>query len=264
MSFQIGEENWWRLRRLKLSGAAEVLGKAPVSVKPVLAREDLLEVLYLVHQRYVEVGIIDESSSLWTTPYHFLSETRFFATYLGNEGPLSVAAIVFDSPQGLPSDEIFSEELKNIRKRKRFLAEFFSLASLPKMKARNTLFYLFRMLYQYATFRGVTDIVIAIHPKHADFYERLLLFSRRGDRRKHPKFKGASFILEHLDLKKAKHRYYKVYKNFPPPFNLYHFFEKAQLPKKELFSAIVNAPSLGDILSIDDLKIRSKIRINSL
>lgn len=239
-SQNLREEKWWRLRRLKLTRAGEALG-GQISVRPSLTVEELLRVWRFVHQRYVEVGLVPKEEPLWLTPYHFLPETRFFATYLGEKGPLSAAGIVFDSVKGLPSDALFQYCLEGLRRKGRRLVEFFSLASRPLMAARNTLFHLFRVLYRYALFCGATDIVIAIHPKHADFYEKILLFSRLGDRRHHFQFSAASFILEHLNLKEAPALYRRAYRDFPQEYNLYYFFSRERVPEENLFPQIKQA-----------------------
>ncbi len=231
----LSEEDWWRLRRLKLTRTHEVL-MGEIRVKAALTPPSLFEYWRLVYERYVEVGLLDKTASFWTTPYHFLPETRFFGTYIGEEGPESVAGIVFDGITGLPSDALYKDVLDDLRGKQK-LAEIFSLASRKDMKARNTLFHLFRILYRYALFCGAEGLVIAIHPKHADFYERILLFERVGERRAHLQFQ-TSFTLEYLSLTEAPARYWRAYKNFPAEYNLYHFFKTKGLPEEKMFSYI--------------------------
>ncbi len=231
--YSVTGEDWWRLRRLKLTQAHAAL-QGEVHVQAALTPPELLSFWRMVHQRYVEAGLVDQGVGLWTTPYHFLPETRFFGTFLGKEGPLCVAAIVFDSVAGLPVDMLYRAELDRLRAKGARLAEIFSLASKRDMVSRNTLFHLFRVLYRYALFCGVTDLVIAIHPKHADFYERLLLFELVGERRLHVSF-GVSFVLEHLDLQEAPRRYREAYRHFPKEYNLYYFFSQRDLPEEKLF-----------------------------
>ncbi len=230
---QIAEEDWWRLRRLKLTQAHAAL-QGEVRVQAALTPPELLSFWRMVHQRYVETGLVDQGLGLWTTPYHFLPETRFFGAFVGEEGPLCVAGVVFDSVAGLPADVLYRAELDRLRAKGGRLAEIFSLASQKEMAARNTLFHLFRVLYRYALFCGATDLVVAIHPKHTDFYEKLLLFERLGERRHHVSF-GVSFVLEHLDLKEAPKRYREAYRNFPKEYNLYYFFKERDLPEERHF-----------------------------
>jgi len=134
---KISEEDWWRLRRLKLTQARAAL-QGEVRVQAALTPPELLSFWRMVHQRYVEAGLVDQGLGLWTTPYHFLPETRFFGTFLGEEGPLCVAAIVFDSVAGLPADVLYRSELDRLRAKGARLGEIFSLASKRDMVARSS------------------------------------------------------------------------------------------------------------------------------
>ena len=217
-AFQIGSEDWWRLRRLKLSGVSESLTE--LENTSVIRTNDPLEIkalLNFVKKRYEELEIVPPS---WVPPS---CAGPFFAAYLkDSEGPASCAALI---EKNLPSERVFTEEIRRIRKWfRRKPAEVTFLATKPDLRARNTIFHLFKAIYRYALSRKITDLLVGINPKHADFYEKVLLFERLGPRREHPFLPGLSVVLEHLDLKKAKERYFRVYGAFPREFNLYHFF----------------------------------------
>jgi len=216
-AFQVGTEDWWRLRRLKLSGVSDSLqnfrNTRVVCAKTTLEIKALLK---FVAERYKELEIVPPS---WSPPSF---SGRFFVAYLKDlKGPASCAALI---EKDLPCERVFTKEVRRIKRWFRRPAEITLLATKPDMRARNTIFHLFRALYRYASSRKITDLLVCINPKHADFYEKILLFERKGPRREHPFLPGLSVILEHLDLKKAKERYFQIYGAFPDGFNLYRFF----------------------------------------
>ncbi len=215
--FRIGEENWWRLRRLKLSKAAESLLDSQ-GVRVISSKDPLEQKVFLdfVKARYEELEILPPHCAFPAYPW------RFFAAYLpGQKGPASCAALV---EERLPCAEVYPKELRRIKGWRRKVAEITLLATRADWEARNTIFHLFRAIYRYATRQKITDLVVCINPKHADFYEKILLFRRKGERKNHPFLPGLAVILEHLDLKQAPKEYFRVYQHFPPEFNLYQFF----------------------------------------
>ncbi|WP_022853015.1 N-acyl amino acid synthase FeeM domain-containing protein [Thermodesulfatator atlanticus] len=217
MSFQIGSEDWWRLRRLKLSGVPEAITN-PGNLK-IIETTDKIEkksFFEFVKKRYVKLGIVPPD---WAPPP---LPGRFFAAYLKDlAGPACVALLV---DKRLPCEGPYKKELKKIKGWRNKIAEITLVATQPSLKARNAIFYVFRRIYYFSLKNGITDLVVCINPKYADFYEKILLFERKGPRMPHPFLPNLGVVLEHLNLKKAEKKYYEVYKNFPEPFNLYQFF----------------------------------------
>ncbi|OAG27605.1 N-acyl amino acid synthase FeeM domain-containing protein [Thermodesulfatator autotrophicus] len=217
MIFSIGSEDWWRLRRLKLSGISDLLinpnGFKVIETSEKLEAKPLLE---FIRERYLELGIVDET---WDPPF---LKGRFFAVY--HKESVYPGAVALLVEKTLPAREVYSKELKKIEGWRRRLAEITLLATHPQLKAKNAIFLVFKKIYYYSQRKGITDLVVCINPKHADFYEKILLFERKGSRKPHPFLPGLSVILEHLDLKKAKDKYLKAYSPFPKELNLYHFF----------------------------------------
>ncbi|WP_457755664.1 N-acyl amino acid synthase FeeM domain-containing protein [Thermodesulfatator indicus] len=216
--FSVGSEDWWRLRRLKLSGVSDLLVN-PNGFKVIETSEPLESkpLLQFIKERYLELGIIDKN---WQLPP---LKGRFFAVYHPESPyPGAVALLV---EKDLPAKKIYSKELKKIQGWRKRLAEITLLATHPKLKAKNAIFIVFKNIYRYSLRKGITDLVVCINPKHTDFYEKILLFERKGARKPHSFIPGLPVILEHLDLKKAKEKYLKIYSSFPEELNLYHFFE---------------------------------------
>lgn len=217
-------DRWWRFRRLTISKVAESLHDHDLKIIFASKRNQYAEAFSLAHQRYLEAGIISpQPHGFWLTPYHVLEDTRVVMAYLDGQ-PSCTASIVFDSTYGLPSDDIYSPELENLRCEGRKLAEFCSLSALPTMPARNTLFAVYRFLFRYAVSRGCTDIIISIRPQHANFYTRILPFEEYGPLRSYPKFVDLQAILQRLEIADATERLQQAYRDFPDEINLYKFF----------------------------------------
>lgn len=214
----------WRLRRLALSPLAKAFHHRDMEIVFASSQKQYTDAFHLAHQRYLETGIINpQSDGLWMTPFHAQEDTRVALSYLDGV-PVCTASIIFDSEHGLPSDEIYHSELNELRQQGRKLVEFSSLASLPVISKQNIFFFLFRFLFRYVVKCGSSDIVISIHPKHADFYSRILFFEQYGSLRYYPKFIKAKAILERLNITAATELMLTAYRDFPNSMNLFKFF----------------------------------------
>ena len=222
--------NKWREKRLYLSKVHEALTNIVVNISFACTKDELETTFKFVHDRYLTVGLIGkpEKDGMWITPFHVLDSTKVATARLGNLMSCTATAVM-DSEIGLPCEEIYHDEVQTIRDKGGRVTEFCSFAALPNMEARNTIFYIFRLLFRYVTYLGATDLFIAIRPRHANFYEKILLFERLGGLKRYPKFDSGDFFLEHLDLKNAPFRYEAIYSKFPPEINLYEFFVKRDI-----------------------------------
>jgi hypothetical protein len=60
---------------------------------------------------------------------------------------------------------------------------------------------MFNLIFIFARrIRNADDFVIEVHPRHADYYRRLLLFERIGPERCCPRVAGSPAVLLRLDL----------------------------------------------------------------
>jgi len=231
LTYQIGSEDWWRLRRLQLSGVGDFLRNwnKDLIIKLNILKDELDSVFKLVHDRYLFAKIIEpQPDKRWFTKFHLLPTTKVFTAYRKEDKkytyPICTTTVVFDSPDfGLPSDNIYHDKLEELRNKGKKIAEFCSLAALPNMQSRNAYFPIFKILYKYVKEQGFTDLVITIQPKHVGFYEKVLLF-KCFEPRSYPRFRNVKARMAHLDLLKAEERYKTIYKNFPHDFNLFKFF----------------------------------------
>jgi len=248
--FYIGSDNWWRLRRLQLSGLGDFLCNwwENITIKYTIELKELKRIFAFVHHRYLAANIIEpQPQNMWITKFHLLPKTKIFTAYRKDDPecnqPICTATIVFDTPEfGLPSDNIYHDKLEEFRKQGKKLVEFCSLAALPNMQARNAYFPIFKILYKYTRFCGFTDIIISIQPKHAEFYKKILLF-KCFEVRRYPRFRNVRAQMAHLDLRKAKENYKKIYEKFPKEFNLFQFFTsdlEINLDFEKIYYEIIN------------------------
>lgn len=187
----------------------------------------------LVYEAYAAKGYAgNDPQGLWYGVHDALPETR---TFLVTRGGRDVAALtlVFDSPLGLPADTLYGDELDAMRRQGRRVCEIVSLVSVEDKASRcfEVLKHMFRLAYLTAReMEDAQDFVITVNPHHAGYYEKKMLFTRRGGERRYDKVGGAPAILLHLDLVSAAARYGEAYGDEPGSFC--DFFTNRQSARK--------------------------------
>ena len=113
----------------------------------------------------------------------------------------ATVSVVLDSPLGLPCDDVHGAEVAALRAQGRRLAEVTRLAvDVAYAGKKSLLVHLFNFLSVYARYAGSTDFVIEVHPRHVNYYRRLLLFQPCGPERRCLRVNGAPARLLKLDL----------------------------------------------------------------
>ncbi|MBI1977374.1 MAG: hypothetical protein HYS55_01325 [Candidatus Omnitrophica bacterium] len=174
--------------------------------------EELREAYQLVYQEYLSRGYCNEKfSKIHYTYFCLLPESRTFLFLDRNMSQVfGTASVILDSSCGLPMETLFRDEINAIRSEGRHLAEISLLASSRKgisgkrsagkhTTKIGTIFNLFRFLFNYARFAGVTDLVITIHPKHELLY-RSLTFQPIGTVKAYSIVRSHPAIPMHLDI----------------------------------------------------------------
>jgi hypothetical protein len=168
----------------------------------VANRLDLRQKAYeLLYDNYSNMGIIPKKpGGLWLSIYDALPETTTITAKNADiEGALT---LVFDSPIGLPADELYKEEIDELRNAGRKICEIISFginkAGRSSIKILASLFYSAYLLS--LRIRNSTDFVITVHANHEDFYSRNLLFKKMGPVRNYAKVNGKPTILLNLPL----------------------------------------------------------------
>ncbi|HOX06003.1 MAG TPA: radical SAM protein [Planctomycetota bacterium] len=141
--------------------------------------------------------------------------------------PVAALTLVFDSPLGLPADELYRSELDGLRAGGRKLCEIVSLVSIETDLRRGAeiMKHLFKLAYLVAHhLEGATDFLITVNPRHVSFYKRMLLMTEAGPERAYAKVGGAPAVLLGLDLVAAWETYREHFGHLDGDRNLYRFF----------------------------------------
>ncbi len=182
--------------------------------RPALSYADYEVAYHLVYEQYLERGYCRSNSPRQHYHYHCVfPDSRTFLLEK-KEQLLGTISLIPDSPGGLPLESIFPEEIANLRKTGRRLAEVVLLAvDLSQLGARRftltdffkltCVFCLFKIVFDYSRNVGVTDLVITMHPKHEELY-RYLNFETIGPIKTYSTACGKPAIPMHLDISRAE------------------------------------------------------------
>lgn len=180
-------------------------GESPGYVIRVASDRATRERAYtLAHRVYLERGYVPEGGRMLVSPHDADPHTLTLLAEDGRGNAAGTISLVFDGPRRLPCDELFPGELAALRRDGRRLVEVTRLA-VDKAHANNKrlLVHLFNFISVYSrrVERG-TDFVIEVHPRHAAFYRKLMLFKPLGNERPCPRVNGAPAVLLKQDLEK--------------------------------------------------------------
>ncbi|HTN31969.1 MAG TPA: hypothetical protein VL178_14255 [Pseudomonas sp.] len=128
----------------------------------------------LVYERYSQMGLIDENSfGIHAVP---AGVGQHACVLWGSEGPgIGYTMTLFrDNPMGLALDSVYARYLDELRRKGRRLLEVGMLADRRQSASRGigALFSMMRWAIHYALHADLSDIIIGVHPRHAQFYER--------------------------------------------------------------------------------------------
>jgi hypothetical protein len=157
----------------------------------------------LVHRMYVQRGYASgRPSEQEQAPRALGSNTLTLLAEDASGREAGTVSLVFDGPEGLPSDEIYRSELDDLRAKGRRLVEVTRLAIHDRhAKSKGLLVQLFNFISIYARrLRHDTDFVVSVNPRHTAFYRRLLAFKVAGPERPCPRVQNAPAVLLSLDL----------------------------------------------------------------
>jgi len=134
----------------------------------------------LVYDRYSDMGLIDKNPfGIHAGP---TGVGQHACVIWGPEGPVVgyTMTLFRDNPEGLALDSVYPRYLDEMREKGRRLLEVGMLADRRQNAARGigALFSMMRWAIYYALHTELTDIVIGVHPRHAQFYERCYAFGQ--------------------------------------------------------------------------------------
>lgn len=184
-----------------------------VTYRPASTIEDWIAALRLVYHSYVRAGLIAPNKyMLRVTPYHLLPTTDLF---IACEGPrvILTMSLVRDGILGIPAEAVYPEAIGAHRKERRVFGEVTCLAGEEIGNTGLSHFIeLVRLLAQYARFtEHLDEVFIAVHPRHALFYEKFLGFEQVGDVREYPSVQNRPAVLLCLDATTLQQRHPRAY-----------------------------------------------------
>jgi len=162
-----------------------------------------LAALRLVHDAYVRVGLIEPNPyRVRATPFHLLPTTTIFVAECDCGRVISTMSLVGDGKLGLPMESVYAEEIAQRRRAGRRMTEVSCLASDPGQIGCGieVFIHLCRLMTVFAIWSGYDELVIAVHPRHAKFYQRMLAFRLFGELREYPSVKDHPAVALYLDL----------------------------------------------------------------
>jgi hypothetical protein len=200
------EHKWaaWLTRRFARSSHG-------LEVKIAESREEMEGAFRLLYGIYSKAGYIKEhiqtnASELYVNLYMLLPGTRMFIVKKGEQVVATMSAVM-DSSFGLPIDEIFPEEMTELRTRSSVpdkhvvslgkffwnsreahrlvefvnrqgarLAELTAFAQDVSVQATSSFLDLMKLAFKYGLMISLNSYVIEVTPNHAPFYQRFWRF----------------------------------------------------------------------------------------
>lgn len=191
--------------------------------------DERFDALHLVYEAYLQAGLIESNEHrMRVTPYHLLPSTTIFTARRETGEVIFTMSLVGDADLGVPMETIYEREINDRRLRGLRMAEVSCLAADPAKGGGGfeVFIHLCRLMTAHALWEGYDELVIAVHPRHAKFYRRMLAFEVFGELREYPSVKDHPAVALNLDL----HTLHRL-----PP-KLYRFLREARYRPSDLFA----------------------------
>jgi hypothetical protein len=158
------------------------------------------EAFRLAHSVYARKGLVSHDSFgriVLRQDAH--EDTLTLLAHAGRDA-VGTLSVVVDSEQGLPADEVFGDELDELRVRGLRVGEYTRLAIDERHRGTSeVLLHLFYLSIVWGHYICGSDVLVAeLHPKHARYYQRVLSFEPIGSPRPCPRVADAPAALVQL------------------------------------------------------------------
>lgn len=197
----------------------------------------------LVYKLYAEKGFTrNKDSDLWLSIFDALPATTTFVSQDAQGRIEGALTVVFDSPIGLPADELYRAEIDLVRNSGRQICEIVSLGvSNTARNASKILAGLYYCAYVLAWHnRKASTLVITVNPQHEEFYCKHMLFEKIGPERSFAKVNGAPSVLLKIPIVKYS-RLKPTQRVFP--FFMMNFSKQEELEIAKKFETMVRPMS---------------------
>jgi hypothetical protein len=153
-----------------------------------------------VYESYVDSGLIEPNPfGARILRQHSLSTTEVLVAKVGDD-VFATASVIRDSALGFPLESVYRTEIEWLRAQDLQLAEVSCLADRRGQTSRSAVNDLMAFIAQSAKLRGVDQLLIAVHPRHAKFYSKYLGFEVFGGLRDYDAVRGNPAVGLTLDL----------------------------------------------------------------
>lgn len=192
------------------------------------SRETRERAYTLAARMYSSCGYCPESVKCLVNGYDTDPRTMTLLAEDENGCDAATVTLVFDSPTGIPADEIYHTELNGLRAQSRKLVEVCRMAIAKEhQRSKFLLVRLFNLIIIYSRrVCGFDNIVIEVRPPHASYHQRTLGFEVVGSVRPCVRANGTLAVLSSLDLAFAEREIRRVggTRQAPKDRTLYPYF----------------------------------------
>ncbi len=116
------------------------------------------------------------------------------------ENTVGTISIRFDNQHGLQLDQLFKQEIDQLRDAGRQICEFTKFAISGALQSRQLTAALFHIAFICAyRIHQCSDICIEVNPRHVSFYKHMLEFRQLSEARENPKIQAPSVLMA-IDL----------------------------------------------------------------
>ena len=163
-------------------GAGLRFERHPLRCFAARSRRDLRNAFQIVYDRYARDGLAEPNRFGLRILPHQLLDTSWVLLAKRAHDSIGTLSLIEDGAMGLPMEQLYPEEIWQLRRRQLRLAELACFALLDQSAAESMgVFRAFLQLACEVGFRrGIDELVICVHPKRARFYERRLGFKEIG------------------------------------------------------------------------------------
>ncbi len=198
-----------RFRSAALAGA-----ESDIAVRVASRPEEIKGASRLVYQAYLRCGLIEPNPfAMRVTPYHLLPTTEVFVAVCRGE-VICTVSLVRSGELGLPMESIYGKEVACRREQGISLAEASCLADRRRSLVRSfpLVARLMSFTIQCASYRGIDELLIAVHPKHGRFYQRFLGFQQVAEEKTYEAVRGKPAVAMALDISRLSVDHPKAHK----------------------------------------------------
>jgi len=171
--------------------------------------EEIEAAFRLVHNTHLRCGYISaQPHGIKVNVHSALPGTTVFVAKVRGT-VVSTLSLIADSPLGLPMEAFYADEVAELRARGGRLGEVSALADRRAEMHRclNELLALSRMLFCYARSNmGLSDLCIAVNPRHEAYYTGFLKFEHLGRSKTHAAVQGATPVALRLNIESLERR----------------------------------------------------------